>query len=214
MVKMKITLLFIAFFYFFSIALTAQEISTSELSKYKVPAKKSMFHDWEGIKVIKGKRCEECCTLEFPEKYGMESTDQLYKLVNIIRSHPIPEHDVKNCWFPTYEYGMIQLYKLSSKYQFESAAKLLISTKRDDFLHLHNKGAFAEDYWNHYYVPTLNSFKNLENIFTSSQLAEILDRDCYLFKFIDKEKIEKFKTILSSFKNKSYYKNIVNKCEI
>ncbi|MCW8965658.1 MAG: hypothetical protein OQK82_03090 [Candidatus Pacearchaeota archaeon] len=169
----------------------AQEIPLEDLKTYTIPIKKSELDGWDGLKVIKGKRCGECCTLIFPDEYGLKSSQQFYRIVNLMRSAPSLEHDTKDCWFPVYEYAANQLLHLAIHKNHEPSASLLISPNAHEFLHLWNKGHFAEEYTRNYYLKVINNYANLDKIININVIHDFISHDCFIHSMVEIGLIEK-----------------------
>lgn len=196
----------------------AQEIPLSELQKYTIPTKKSDLDGWDGLKVIQGERCGECCTLVFPDEYGLDSSQQFYRIINLMRSNPGLEHDTEDCWFPVYEYAANQLLHLAINKNHKPSASILISPNAHEFLHLWNKGHFAEEYTKNYYLKVINSYENLDEIIDINVIHDFTSNDCYIramveIGLIDENKFNKALERLKAVHNGKFSRTVQWGCK-
>lgn len=70
----------------------------------EIPDKTSKLNGWQGIKIVQGKRCADCCDLIFPNNFGYKNRNQLNDLLKIIRSRKI-SHDL-GCMAPSPYYAL------------------------------------------------------------------------------------------------------------
>lgn len=201
-----------------SVSIHSQELTLYDLQTYLIPSKKSELDGWDGLKITRGKRCNECCTLEFPDEYGLKSKEQFYKLINLMRSTPILEHDTKDCWFPVYEYAANQLLHLAIDKNHELSASTLISPNSHEFLHLGNKGHFAEEYTGNYYLKVINNYKDIDSIINLSVIHDFISNDCFIrdmveIGLIDENEFNKALNRLKTVQNGKFSRTIQWGCK-
>ncbi len=127
-----------------------------------LPGSTSGFQGWQGIKVVRGVRCPNCCDLVFPEKFGLHNSEELKLLRNIIQAN-IP-HDM-DCLTPMAGDTMDHLRRLAVEHQDKDAAEVILQADGPRGVDL-GGGELSEVHAAQYLIPTLLGFTALKDLLT------------------------------------------------
>lgn len=127
-----------------------------------LPAKTSGFDGWRGVKVQRGLRCQNCCDLVFPPRFGA-TPEELALLQQIVATYV--EDDLQGCMMPRVEDTLDHLRRLAVEHQDRGAAEVLLRAKSPGGLDIPNAEA-AQSYGATWLVPTLLGYRGLTELLT------------------------------------------------
>src|SRR2546422_2627116 len=135
---------------------------TTGLAQAAVPEKTSKLNNWEGIRIVHGKRGPESCYLVFPDNFGYHNKDQRQILLEIIRGIPKRIKHDRGCMTPPVYYGLAHLLYLATKKQDQTAARIILRPKLYGGLNL--DGELAEGHTLDRKLPVMIQFKEIKQL--------------------------------------------------
>jgi len=141
-----------------------------------LPAAISGFDGWRGVKLVRGPKCPECCSLQFPAEFGHANAEELELLQSIIQKGQF-KNDL-HCVMTIDQDALKQLVRLATKSQDEAAALAVVRANGGGGVDL-GGGELAEVYPAEYLVPVLLGFRRIGTSLTPDLERRVAMQICY-----------------------------------